>query len=394
MKYKNYSPEFETPAGGEGETIDNSSDKNLVKDQVDTSEFDFDKSLSELITEDADEPVKQTAEQAAKDFQPPQSETETTQTDESVYKILVDQLKTEGLFEDSDLKDEEDNFEFDGTSDSFKELMERREFKRSIKIFEDIVDQMPSKMKKQFQLFMDGVDPDSALDIGSQIVDYSSITKTTLENDPNKAEQLYRDLLKTKGFSDEKINKYVERAKDLDEIVDEGFEAAQLLSKDAEAKIELKKQEEKQAELKRAEAAQNRLKALKNLITQTPEIFKGVPLNDKIKEKLYESMTKPVEYDENKRPLNRVDAMFKKNPDQARLQLHYLAELGLFNTDEKGNAKPDLKKILQLAETKVAKNIDERLKKAVFKTGSNLSNNISEDETDVVKNLEAFLGKS
>lgn len=394
MKYKNYSPEFETPSGGDGEIIDNSSDKNLVKDQVESNEFDFDKGLSELITEETDEPVKQSAEQAAKDFQPPASETETTQSDESVYKILVDQLKTEGLFEDSDLKDEEDNFEFDGTPESFKELMERREFKRGIKVFEEIVDQMPSKMKKQFQLFMDGVDPDSALDIGSQIVDYSNITKSSLENDPDKAEQLYRNLLKSKGFSDEKINKYVERAKDLDEIADEGFEAAQILSKEAEKKAELKKEEEKQAELKRTQDAQNRLKALKNLITQTPEIFKGVPLNDKIKEKLYESMTKPVDYDENKRPLNRVDVMFRKNPEQARLQLHYLAELGLFNTDEKGNAKPDLKKILQLAETKVARNIDERLKKAVFKTGSNLSNNISEDETDVVKNLEAFLGKS
>ena len=63
---------------------------------------------------------------------------------------------------------------------------------------------MPSKMKKQFQLFMDGVDPDSALDIGSQIVDYSNITKSSLENDPDKAEQLYRNLLKSKGFSDEK----------------------------------------------------------------------------------------------------------------------------------------------------------------------------------------------
>ena len=362
---KFYSPDFEAPGGGAGEVIDNSSDKNLVKDTSETSEFDFDSELSNLINDSSDD-------------------------DEPLYKVLAEQLKSEGLFDEDDFE-EDDDFKFDGTPDSFKTLMERRDFKRGVKIFEDIVSEMPSKMRKQFQLFMDGLDEDSSLEIGSKAIDYASVTRDELESNTQKAEQLYRELLRTKGFSQEKINKYVERAKDLDELAEEGFEAAQLLNQEVQKQIEFKKQEEQYVAQQRQQEAQKRLQALKYTINQTPEIFKGVPLTDKMKEQLYKSMTDTVAYDENKQPLNKVAALSRKNPEAFRMQLHYLTELGLFNTDEKGNLKPDLTKIMRLAETKVSRSIDDRLKKAAFKSGSNLSNTLNDKEVDVLTSLENFL---
>jgi hypothetical protein len=59
--------------------------------------------------------------------------------------------------------------------------------------------------------------------------------------------------------------------------------------------------------------------------------------------------------------------------------------------DERGNIKPDLTKLMRLAETKVVRNIDDRLKKAAFKSGSNLSNNLNDKEVDVLTSLENFL---
>jgi hypothetical protein len=385
---KFYSPDFEAPEGGAGEVINNSSDKNLVKDVAETNEFDFDTELSDLINDSVDE--NETPESKAKDFAPPSDKKETNEEDEPLYKVLAEQLKAEGLFDEEDFQ-EDDDFKFDGTPDSFKSLMERRDFKRGVKIFEDIVSEMPTKMRKQFELFMNGLDEDSSLDIGSKVVDYSSITKDTLESDPQKAEQLYRELLKTKGFSQEKINKYVERARDLDELTDEGLEAAQILNQEAQRQIELKKQEEQNIAFQRQREAQQRLQALKATISQTPEIFKGVPITDKMKDQLYKSMTETVAYDENKQPLNKVAAISRKNPEAFRLQLHYLTELGLFNMDEKGNIKPDLTKLMRLAETKVTRSIDDRLKKAAFKSGSNLSNNLNDKEVDVLTSLENFL---
>lgn len=387
---KFYSPEFEAPEGGSGEVIDNSSDKNLVKETVETSEFDFDEELSSLINEQSDD--VETPEKKAKEFAPPSDEkpSDNSDDDEPLYKVLAEQLKSEGLFEEDDFQ-EDDDFKFDGTPESFKALMERRDFKRGVKIFEDIVSEMPTKMRKQFQLFMDGLDEDSSLDIGSKAVDYASVTKEALESDPQKAEQLYRELLKTKGFSQEKINKYVERAKDLDELTDEGLEAAQLLNQEVQKQIEQKKQEEQYIAQQRQREAQQRLQALKSAITQTPEIFKGVPLTDKMKDQLYKSMTETVAYDENKQPLNKVAAISRKNPEAFRMQLHYLTELGLFDMDAKGNLKPDLTKLMRLAETKVARNLDDRLKKAAFKSGSNISNNLNDKEVDVLTSLENFL---
>lgn len=387
---KFYSPEFEAPEGGSGEVIDNSSDKNLVKETVETNEFDFDEELSSLINEQSDD--VETPEKKAKEFAPPSDEkpSDNSDDDEPLYKVLAEQLKSEGLFEEDDFQ-EDDDFKFDGTPESFKALMERRDFKRGVKIFEDIVSEMPTKMRKQFQLFMDGLDEDSSLDIGSKAVDYASVTKEALESDPQKAEQLYRELLKTKGFSQEKINKYVERAKDLDELTDEGLEAAQLLNQEVQKQIEQKKQEEQQIAQQRQREAQQRLQALKSAITQTPEIFKGVPLTDKMKDQLYKSMTETVAYDENKQPLNKVAAISRKNPEAFRMQLHYLTELGLFDMDAKGNLKPDLTKLMRLAETKVARNLDDRLKKAAFKSGSNISNNLNDKEVDVLTSLENFL---
>jgi len=386
---KFYSPDFEAPEGGTGEVINNSSDKNLVKDVAESNEFDFDTELSNLINDAADE--DETPESKAKDFAPPSDKKETVdEEDEPLYKVLAEQLKAEGLFDDEDFQ-EDDDFKFDGTPDSFKSLMERRDFKRGVKIFEDIVSEMPNKMRKQFELFMDGLDEDSSIDIGSRVVDYSSITKEQLESNPQKAEQLYRELLRTKGFSNEKITKYVERARDLDELADEGLEAAQILNQEAQQQIQLKKQEEQNTAFQRQREAQQRLQALKAAISQTPEIFKGVPITDKMKDQLYKSMTETVAYDENKQPLNKVAAISRKNPEAFRLQLHYLTELGLFNMDERGNIKPDLTKLMRLAETKVVRSIDDRLKKAAFKSGSNLSNNLNDKEVDVLTSLENFL---
>lgn len=390
---KLYSPEFEAPEGGGLDPIDNSSDKNLIKDVAESNEFDFDTELSDLIKDgEEDGDGSNTPEQLAKDFKPAEEASTNTSTEdeEPLYKILADQLKTEGLFDDEDFQ-EDDDFKFDGSPEAFKALMERRDFKRGVKIFEDIVSEMPTKMRKQFQLFMDGLDEDSAVEIGGKVVDYAEVTKESLDSDNSKAEQLYRELLKVKGFSSEKIDKYVQRAKDLDELAEEGFEAAQILSQEAQKQIELKKQEEQFVSQKRQQEAQQRLQALKATISQTPEIFKGVPLTDKMKDQLYKSMTETVEYDENKQPLNKVAALSRKNPEAFRMQLHYLTELGLFNTDAKGNLKPDLTKVMQLAETKVTKSIDERLRKATFKSGSNLSNNLNDKEVDVLTNLENFI---
>ena len=386
---KFYSPDFEAPEGGAGEVIDNSSDKNLVKDVAESNEFDFDTELSNLINDSEDE--EETPEHKAKEFAPPSDKKSSTdEEDEPLYKVLADQLKAEGLFDDEDFE-EDDDFKFDGTPDSFKSLMERRDFKRGVKIFEEIVSEMPNKMRKQFELFMNGLDEDSSLEIGGKAIDYASVTKDSLESDPTKAEQLYRELLKTKGFSAEKINKYVERARDLDELTEEGYEAAQTLSQEVQKQIEAKKQEEQYIAQKRQQEAQQRLQALKSAITQTPEIFKGIPLTDKMKEQLYKSMTETVAYDENKQPLNKVAAVSRKNPEAFRMQLHYLTELGLFNMDERGNLKPDLTKLMRVAETKVSRSIDDRLKKAAFKSGSNLSNNLNDKEVDVLTSLENFL---
>ena len=391
---KYYSPEFGEPDGDGIETIDNSSDKNLIKDVAESSDFDFDTELSNLISDSEDDDIDQekSIEKKAKDFAPSDvdSSLKDDKEDEPLYKVLAEQLKSEGLFDDEDFASDDD-FEFDGSPESFKYLMERRDFKRGLKIFEEVVSEMPPKMRTQFQLFMDGLDEDSASDIGSKLVDYSNVTKEDLESNPAKAEQLYRELLKTKGFSNEKINKYVERARDLDELADEGLEAAQSLNQEAQKQIEIKKQEEQYIAQKRQQEASQRLQALKAAIINTPEIFKGVALTDKMKDQLYKSMTETVAYDENKQPLNKVAALSRKNPEAFRMQLHYLTELGLFNTDERGNLKPDLTKLMRLAETKVSRSIDDRLKKAAFRSGSNLSNNISEKESDVLSSLEHFL---
>ena len=389
---KYYSPEFGGPDGDGIETIDNSSDKNLIKDVAESSDFDFDTELSNLISDSDDDDSEKSIEQKAKDFAPSDDDSslKDDKEDEPLYKVLAEQLKSEGLFDDEDFASDED-FEFDGSPESFKYLMERRDFKRGLKIFEEVVSEMPAKMRTQFQLFMDGLDEDSASDIGSKLVDYSNVTKEDLESNPVKAEQLYRELLRTKGFSNEKINKYVERARDLDELADEGFEAAQSLNQETQKQIQIKKQEEQYIAQKRQQEAGQRLQALKAAITQTPEIFKGVALTDKMKDQLYKSMTETVAYDENKQPLNKVAALSRKNPEAFRMQLHYLTELGLFNTDERGNLKPDLTKLMRLAETKVSRSIDDRLKKAAFRSGSNLSNNISEKESDVLSSLEHFL---
>ena len=72
---KYYSPEFGEPDGDGIPTIDNSSDKNLVKDILEGGDFDFDTELSNLISDSDDDDIDQekSIEKKAKDFAPTDS---------------------------------------------------------------------------------------------------------------------------------------------------------------------------------------------------------------------------------------------------------------------------------------------------------------------------------
>jgi hypothetical protein len=130
------------------------------------------------------------------------------------------------------------------------------------------------------------------------------------ENDESTQERVYRDYLKAKGWKDDKISKYIQRAKDAEELYDEANEALSELKeieKEASSKLieKQKKIQEEQAKQYQAQLLERRTKLLGR------EKFAGFEAPTSKREALYDYMFKK----DPKTGLTPREAKYKDNPD-------------------------------------------------------------------------------
>ncbi len=182
---------------------------------------------------------------------------------------------------------------------------------------------------------------------------YNSLTDEDVAAEPKLQQQLvYNDLI-SKGIGKEKavraVNSFV-KAGTLEEEAKDSLKSLQKNSKEA---LTLKIAQAKEKEAKEIESKQKEVADLKSSILTADEIIKGYKLNDTLKNKVFESMTKVVEV-EGKRPLNVIEVERKKNPVEFDKKLHLLWHLteGFsnfqnINDKQKTSAVNDLKTKLE-----------------------------------------------
>ena len=240
---------------------------------------------------------------------PSSQETETSSPLTPYAKMLVE----EGLLPNIDLE------KFDGSVDSLLEAQRQYDLQRFESFKESTLDPRVKWLQDNLE---QGVPFQKLLEIDTQKTTVDLITEDTL----NSNEDLQRDILRqyyseTTNFSQQKIDKMIER---LETIGDLGTESKNSLQ---ELKTIIKQKEEAavaNAQLERENAIkqqQETLKQFKDTLTKTQEIIPGHKLSDLMKDSIYKSLTTPVAVDEYGTPLNEIAKARLENPMDFEIKL-------------------------------------------------------------------------
>lgn len=197
----------------------------------------------------------------------------------------------------------------------------------------NLLDTYDQDVREYLDMLDTGVAPDVAKDISQSKKWLSSIKAEDLEDDSK--ENLRKDLIKqrykvTTKFSDEKIDKLVERAVSLGEDIEEATEALEDLTKHYESKAEEEKKLISQKEEENKKAAAQQLEDFKNKVNDMKEIVPGMELTPKQKNSIIDKLTKPVK-EINGQPVNAIWAKRAEDPFKFDTIVAALEDIGVFD---------------------------------------------------------------
>lgn len=204
--------------------------------------------------------------------------------------------------------------------ESFKDLKEV--IARTIK--ENELSGLTEIQRTYLESIRNGIPENEVISSLKNVESFSKITDSQLEEDETLRLELITQEFISKGYDKSKADKLAKRSVELGEDTDDAKEALINLKKTEEARLKnANKQREEQARLAEEQYAKN-LSKIKETIQKTESIIPGIPLNSRIKDETFESMTKVVAYDESGNPLNALGAALQKNREDIELKLNYL----------------------------------------------------------------------
>ncbi|KKP51370.1 MAG: hypothetical protein UR43_C0022G0008 [candidate division TM6 bacterium GW2011_GWF2_33_332] len=212
---------------------------------------------------------------------------------------------------------------------------------------------------------------------------YGSITKKSLAEDEKLQEQVYKDLLTLKGFSEAKINKMVAIAKEKEDLLEEATEGlGEIQSTIEEERKEMRIQAERQKTAK-DESIRKTKEAVQSAVKATKEIIPGIEVTEEEKKELIKSLTVPV-YFTNKQgekiPMSAAMAQRAKNPLAFELRLAYFIKNGFFDDKIKDGAFDVFTKKVETSATKRLGSILNGERRTVGKPGSEVNKGKGEKE--------------
>lgn len=239
---------------------------------------------------------------------------ETPSTDEppsSPYKTLALALKEEGVF----LKDEE--LEKIKTAKDLVDVVKNA-------ISESEYSDLNEKQKKYLTALKNGVPEKDVTEILKAEETLENISEDQVSSSEELQEAILLQKYLTKGMEQDAARELVEVKKEKGILEDEAKEALNFLKEEAKEAINRRIERSKEEKKKREEEIKAKLEELKTKVLKTEEIIPGIKIPAKFREKLFDTMTKAVDHDEQGRPLNALGAARKKDPERIEMILNYL----------------------------------------------------------------------
>lgn len=299
------SQEIEITADGDIDTSDLNNEEESSEEDVSTE--DGDDSESKPGDVDITEFLNDTDQNDNNEID---DEPSSTESSSSPYNTFALALSEEGLI--SLNKDEK--------IESFNDL--KSIIARTIK--ENEFSGLTEHQRTYLESIRNGIPEDEVISSLKTMESFSKITDSQLEEDETLRLELITQEFISKGYDKSKADKLAKRSVELGEDTDDAKEALINLKKTEEARLKnANKQREEQARLAEEQYAKN-LSKIKETIQKTESIIPGIPLNSRIKDETFDSMTKVVAYDESGNPLNALGAALQKNREDIELKLNYL----------------------------------------------------------------------
>jgi len=303
-------------------------------------------------------------------------------TSSELLKLFAAVYQEKGILPNLEV-DKLEGLSSDETIEALSTALEEEKNKGVQEGIVDVLSALPEEIRDVVDKALQGVPADKLFSIRNEGISLSKIKPEDLENEDN--ESVRRNILetyykKTTKFSDQKINKEIERKIQLGTDIEDSMEALDELQ-------EVIKEEEKQVEesaKKQREQRQKQFeetrKAVDNYIDETKEVIKDVNIPSAIKKKVKEYMFNPVEFTKDNKPVSYIDKIRTKDPISFNFRLNYYAALGLF---DEGVVNP--KQLTQTMESNVTKKIKDKLNR----TGSFSNKRSMKDESNKVNNLRS-----
>lgn len=271
--------------------------------------------------------------------------------------------------------------EFDGTADSLKGEM-LKEVQGGIEYYKS---SLPDEVKRLIDNYEAGVPFDKLININSERVKYSNITEEDLSSEETQKNIVLDYYKKTTRLSDERIAKQIERLSDLSELEEESKSALkELVALQDEEELQLKEQA-KVAQQEAEKAREAEIETLNTTLEGTKEIIPNMVLNDVIKGKIKDNLTKAVGYDQYGNPLNKISYERAKNPLEFEIKLNYIYEITNGFTDWSSLSKVGKKSAIKELE-KASSRMDSR-----NTGGSGIKSNTSKgSRKDLISAIDKF----
>ena len=250
----------------------------------------------------------------------------------SVFASIANALKEEGVLPDLE-------------SDKIKDIKGAEDF--SALIESQVNAKLTDTQKKVNEALNAGVAPDDIRLYQNTIDTLDSIKEDSIKaEDANgtkiRQNLIYQDLI-TRGFSEERAAREVQRSVSSGEDVQDALEAKNSLSNYYRTQYSGLLEEARQRETAAQAAIQKQEDELKKSMIDDAEIFAGVNIDPGLRKKAFDSVTKPIYKDEQGNYYTAVQKYQRENPVDFRKKLGVLYTLtdGFKNMDKivTGSAK-------------------------------------------------------
>ena len=178
---------------------------------------------------------------------------------------------------------------------------------------------MPPEIRYLLDNYEEGVPLNNLIEMSSKEQTYDSLNEANVEKDASLQKALVKDLLTRSGWSQERIQKKIERYEDSGVLLEEAQDALASLKDIQKAEKENYVERQKQEQQQRVEAHKQWLEDLNDHISKKEEILPGFKLSPKDKTNLYNGITKL-----DKSGKNEIMRMREKDPE-FDLKIAYLA---------------------------------------------------------------------